>query len=242
MSTIPETSTQSAEKSNGLATYLKVLYAPGEAFATLSRVPTWGWAAVIAVFLTVAGTFIMLPATIHFAHAAQERQLAQMPADQAANAREAMARIPQWATGVGAVIGAAVGPWVYWLLVAVVFIIGAALGGGDARFKLAWASVVNLNIIALVGGVITWVTIALRGPEGVNTMSDLYVLPSLAMFVHGSPKLEAFLYGFNIVYIWLFIVAVVALERVLKVRRGAAITTVLVFAIASAGFGALFAR
>jgi hypothetical protein len=242
MSSMPQTSVQSSDKSNGLATYFKVLYAPGEAFAMLSRVPTWGWAATIAIILSVAGAFLILPSTVHFTHVAQERQLAQMPADQAANARETMAKIPQWATGIGVVVGAIIGPWFYWLIVALVFLVGAALGGGEARFKLAWVAAVNLYIIALVGAIITWATISLRGAESVNTMSDLYVLPSLGMVVNGSPKLEAFLYGFNIVNIWFLVVAVIALGTVLKVRRGAAIATVVALAIVSAGFGALFAK
>jgi hypothetical protein len=242
MSTTPETSAQSLEKPNGLATYLKILYAPGEAFATLSRIPTWGWAAAIAIVLSLAGAFLIMPATMHFAHVAQERQLSQMPADQAANARETMAKIPQWVNGVGAIVGAVIGPWFYWLIVAVVFLIGAALGGGEARFKLAWVAAVNCYIIALLGAIITWATISLRGPDSVSTMSDFFVLPSLGMFVHGSPKLETFLYGFNIINIWFFVVAVIALQQLLKVRRGAAIGTVVVLALVSAGFGALFAR
>ena len=55
-----------AERANGLATYLKVFYAPSEAFATLARVPTWGWAAIIGVILTLVSTLILMPATLHY--------------------------------------------------------------------------------------------------------------------------------------------------------------------------------
>lgn len=243
MSTTRETIARPpAERSSGLATYLKVLYAPGEAFATLARVPTWGWAAIIASALALVSAFILMPATMHYTHIAQEQQLSQMSADQAATARETMAKIPQWTYGLFGIIGGVVGPWVFWLLTAVVFLIGAALGGGEARFKGAWVSAVNLYIIALIGTIIAAAIIALRGAESVNTVSDLLALPSLGMLVHGSPKLFAFLYGFNVINIWFYVVAVIALEQVLKMSRGAAVATVVVFAVLAASLGAVFAK
>ena len=51
-----------------------------------------------------------------------------------------------------------------------------------------------------------------------------------------------FLYGFNIFNVWLYIVAVIALEQVMKMSRGAAIATVVVLALLGAGIGALFAK
>ena len=72
------------EKANGLATYFKVIFAPGDAFATLARAPMWGWAALVGTVLTVVGTIVLMPATLHFIHATQEQSLSQMSADQAA--------------------------------------------------------------------------------------------------------------------------------------------------------------
>lgn len=243
MTTTPEVvSAASEQRANGIATYLKVLYVPGEAFATLARVPTWGWAAIIGIILTLVGSFILMPATMHFTHLAQERQLSQMPADQAAAARQAMSRIPSWVYPVFGTVFAGLLPWVFWLIGAIVFVIGASLGGGEARFRGAWVCAVNLYIIAAVGSIISAVIVALRGVESVNTAADLYALPSLAMLVHGSPKLEMFLYGFNIINIWFYIVAVIALEHVMKMSRGAAIATVVVLALLGACLGALFAK
>ena len=53
---------------------------------------------------------------------------------------------------------------------------------------------------------------------------------------------RAFLAALNIVNIWFYIVAVFALERMLNMKRPGAITTVVVYALISAGLAAAFAR
>jgi Yip1 domain len=243
MSTTPEAMVPPpSNRGSGLATCLKVLYSPGEAFTTLARVPTWGWAAVIGIVLTVVATIVLAPATTHFAHIAQERQFAQMPADQAAAARAAVAKFPDWFYPVFGTVGAFIVVWIFWLIGAVVFVVGAALTGGEAKFSGAWVSALNLYIIGAVGAIINSVIVALRGAASVNNSTDLYALPSLALVVHGSPKLTMFLYGFNVIYIWYYVVAVIALEAVMKMSRTASIVTVLVLALLSAGLAALIAK
>lgn len=241
MSTTSESLT-APEPANGLATYLKVLYAPGEAFTTLSRVPTWGWAAILGVVLTMVGTVILSPATTHFAHVVQQQRLSQMPADQAAAARQAIARVPEWVYPLSGIVGGFIFVWILWLISAVVYVIGAAVSGGEARFGGAWACAVNLYIIPVLGTIVSDIIVVLRGVSNVNTQTDLYGLPSPAMLFNASPKLATFLYSFNIVYIWLYIVAVIALERVMKMGRGAAIATILILALLLAGLGALFVK
>ena len=245
MSTTPEApAAQPPEKAEGLATYLKVIYAPGEAFATLARVPTWGWAAIIGSILAIAAALLILPASMHYSHIVQEQQFSQMPADQAAAAREVTAKIPQWVYPLAAIIFTPIVTWFVWLFEATGFLIGAALGGGEARFRNAWAAAINAYLIlalgSLGGGIILW----LRGPDNVNSPSDLFALPSAAMFVHAEAhKLGAFLYyALNIASIWYYVVAVVALEQALKMSRVAAIVTVIILALLGAGIPALFAK
>jgi hypothetical protein len=231
-----------AERANGLQTYLKVFYAPSEAFTTLARVPTWGWAAIAGVVLTLVSSVILMPATLHYTHIAQEQSLSQMSADQAAAARETMAKIPSLVYEIGGVVGAIIVPWLVWLVGASVFLIGAALGGGEARFKNAWVSAVNTYGVAAIGSIISAIIVALRGADNVNSTMDLYASPSLAMLVHGSPKVAAFLYAFNVFNLWYYVVVIIALEHMLKLSRIAAIVTVVILALLSAGVGALFAK
>jgi hypothetical protein len=242
MSMTSEGPSTPAERPSGLATYFKVLFSPGDAFATLARFPMWGWAAIGGIVLTLIGVVILMPATLHFTHAVQAQRLSQMPADQAATARQAMAKIPDIVYQASGLVGGFIVVWLFWLVGAVIYVIGAALTGGEAKFLGAWVIAVNIYIIGAVGSVINNVIVMLRGADNVNTQGDLLALPSLTMLVHGSPKLEAFLYGFNIFNIWLYIVAVIALERVMKMSRGASIATVVVLALLGAGLGALFAR
>jgi hypothetical protein len=243
MSTTPDAAAvMPAQRSNGLATYFKVLLAPGDAFATLARVPTWGWAAIAGMILMAVASLILSPANVHFSHIAQAQRLAQMPADQAAAARQAMARIPDSVYVIFGVVGALVVSWLIWLVSAVVFIIAASLSGAEARFLGAWVIAVNIYVIGLVGAIVNSVIVMLRGVASVTTAADLYALPSLAMVIHSSPKLAVFLYTFNIINIWLYIVTIIALERVLKMSSGAAIVTVLVLALITAGLGSLFVK
>jgi hypothetical protein len=243
MSTTPETVAQaSGERSNGLATYFKVLYAPGEAFGALARIPTWGWAAIIGVIMTIIATAIGIPAILHLIQAQTEKSLQQLPADQAATQRAVMAKIPQMVYIIASCVQALLIPWIAWLIGGVIFLMGAALSGGEARFKWAWVAAVNLYIIPALGAIATYVIVALRGAATVASSTDMFSLPSLAMLVSGPVKLQAFLYGFNILNVWYYIVAVIALERMMKMSRPAAIVTVVVLAIFGAGLGAAFAK
>jgi hypothetical protein len=231
-----------AERSNGLATYVKVLYAPSEAFATLARIPTWGWAAIGGIVLTLIATMIGLPAILHLIQAGQQKALEQLPADQAAAQRQILAKVPH-AVYVGiSLVQAFVIPWLVWLFGAVIFAIGAALGGGEARFKPAWVGAVNLYIIGALGAVVSYVIVALRGAENVSSAADLFALPSPAMLLHGSVKFEAFLNAFNVVNIWSYVVTVIALEHLMKMNRTAAIVTVVVLALLGGGIAAAFAK
>ncbi len=244
MSTSPPDTVAPAksESSNGLATYFKVLYAPGEAFSTLARVPTWGWAAIVGIILTIIATAIGIPAIIHLIQATQEKSIQQMSADQAAAQRAILAKVPQAVYVVIAFVQGLLLPWIFWLVGAVVYLVGAALGGGEARFKSAWVCAVNLYIIGALGALAGYLIIALRGAASVSSAADMYALPSLAMLVSGSVKMQAFLYSFNLVNIWLYIVAVIALEQVMKMSRTAAIVTVVVLALLGGGLGAVFAK
>jgi hypothetical protein len=235
------TTTAAPQNSNGLATYLSVLWAPGEAFDRLRQAPTWGWAAVIGIALILISTIISLPEIAKVAQIAQDQRLATMSADQAAAARQAMASM-KGLTPVFAIVGVLVVPWIIWILSALVYTIGGALSGAGAKFSLAWVVAVNLGIIAFVGAVVNAIILVGRGPDAISSPLDQYTLPSLGMLVHDNVKLATFLNAYNVDYLWLYIVSIVALERTLLMKRGAAIATVVIYSLLGAGLGAAFAR
>lgn len=235
------TSSAAGQKSNGLSTYLSVLWSPTAAFDQLRATPTWGWAALIGIALLLVATIISMPEIMKVAHIAQQQQLATMSADQQANARQAMAStsglIP-----VFAIVGVLVVTWIIWLISAVVYAIGGALSGAGAKFSLAWVVSVNLGIIAFVGALVNGIILALRGPDAISSALDEYTLPSLGMLFHDNVKLATFLNTYNVDYVWLYVVAVIGLERTLLMKRGAAIATVVVYSLIGAGIAAAFAR
>ncbi|MBC5825883.1 MAG: YIP1 family protein [Candidatus Eremiobacteraeota bacterium] len=226
---------------NGLATYFSIVPTPKAAFAQLARTPMWGWAAVAGIVLTLIGSVLAAPATAHFAQIMQQQRLAQLPADQRQQAAAAMAASASFVNFFIAA-GGVVTPWIVWLVTAAIFLAGAALLGGQARWKLAWVAAVNAYVISAIAAVIYGIILRLRGPLSVNSTADVYVLPSLSQFVHGSVKLAAFLAAYNVMYIWYYIVAIIALEQILKLRRSAAIGTGIAVSLLSAGYAALVSR
>ena len=244
MSTTLEAPAQAPEKANGLATYLKVSYSPAEAFDALARVPTWGWAALIGSILAIVGGLLVVPSSMHLSHIVQEQTFSQMPADQAAAARAITAKIPQWIYPLSTIVFTPIVTFFIWLVVALVFLGGAALSGGEARFRGAWTATLNAGIIPALGAVVAGVILWLRGPDSANTAKDLYALPSPDMFLNvASVKLAAFLfYSLKIASLWWYVVAVLALEHVLKMSRTAAIVTVAIIALVQGGLLALLAK
>lgn len=227
-----------ASRFAGLITYFSILFSPKAAFDRLSRVPTWGWAAVIGTLLVIVAVILFTPAQLHLASAMQQKQLSQMSAEQQAAFKTNAAQI-QAVSKIFIYVISLISPWFVWLVSAVVFLIAAALSGGEAKFSKVWVLSVNVFVVWGIAGVINAIIVSLRDPSTVNSPLDVMGLPSLAPLVHGSPKLAAFLFGYNPLYIWYYVVVAIGLERVLKMSRTAAIVTVVVASLIWAAFGTL---
>ena len=235
------TGTPAVEKSNGLANVLAVITSPSAAFEQLARTPTWGWAALVCIALLVAATLISFPEQVKVAHVAQAAALANMSADQQAQARQNMAAF-EGVTRFFILAAGFIGPWIVWLISAIVFTIGAAIGGGTSRFSLAWVASVNAAVVAFIAAVVNAVILALRGPDAIGAPLDAYTLPSLGMLVHGSVKFQALLNTYNVGNLWYYVVGIIALERMLNVRRPVSIVVIVVYSLITAGFAAAFAK
>jgi len=226
---------------SGLATYFSIPFSPTAAFERLNRVPTWGWAAIIGIILTLVGFILLSPAQMHMTAVITQQRISEMPADQQAQARASMASVAN-ISKIFIYIVALLIPWFTWLISAVVFLIGAALGGGEAKFSRAWVLAVNTYVIVGIAFVINGIIMAFRDPTTVNSQIDIMALPSLALLVHGNVKLAAFLYSFNVLYLWYAVVAIIGMERYLKVSRTVAIATVIIYNLLSALLGMASAR
>ena len=226
---------------DGLKTYFSVLFSPAAAFERLSRVPTWGWAAIIGIALTLVAMVLIAPAQLHMTAVMQNERVSQMPADQQAQARAVMASATA-VTKVAIYIVTFIIPWFAWIVSAVVFLIAAALGGGEVKFAKAWVAAVNGYVIYGIASIVNATIVRMRDPNSVNSPTDIMSLPSLGLFVHGNPKLAAFFFTYNVLYIWSYVIAVIALERMMKVSRTAAIVTVVIYSLLWALIGMLSAR
>lgn len=214
-------------KLNGLITYFSILFQPKTAFERLRAVPMWGWAAIAGIVLTMVTIWLSAPAQLHFASVMQQQRISQMPADQQAQAKAAIAQMGP-VMKVFLAIGGLIGPWFGWLVAAVVFLIAAALTGGEAKFRSAWVASVNSYVVYGISGVVNSVILSMRDPSTVNSMADVVGVPSLGLLVHNNPKLYGFLAAYTVLNIWYYVVVVIALEQVLKIpRRSAIIATVL---------------
>jgi hypothetical protein len=233
--------TAPAERANGLATYFGVLFSPGEAFETLSRVPMWGWACLLGLVIVVIGSIVGLPATIHIAQVAQQAQIAQASADQQQAMRDAIGKT-QGLLPVFIVVGAVIFPWVSWVITALVIMAGAAIGRGAVNFGNAWVLSVNTFIIPALGALIGNTILRLQGAENISKASDAYAIPSLAMLVHGDPKTAAVLYAFNVINIWYYVIFAMGLQRMMKMSTAAAWVTTIVFAVILALIAMAFAK
>jgi hypothetical protein len=230
-----------AEPASGVTTYFGVLFSPNEAFETLARVPMWGWACIFGMLITIVASIVGLPATIHIAQVAQQAQIAQSPADQQQAMRDAIGKtagLLQYFI----IIGSLVVPWIAWIIAALVVLAGAALGRGVAIFGAAWALAVNSYAISALGALVANVILRLQGAENITRASDAYVLPSLAMLVHGDAKTGAMLYAFNVVNLWYYAILALGMQRMMKMSAMASWVTVIIFSVLLALLGMAFAK
>ena len=136
------------------------------------------------------------------------------------------------------IIGSFIGPWINWILVAIVYLLAAIASRGRTSFVSALALTINLFIIPAVVALINSIILALRGPEAVSGPADAVALPTLATLVHAPPKIDAALSTIGIFALWYWIVGAFGLERTLDVKRPLAIGVMVFFAVVTAGLAA----
>jgi hypothetical protein len=192
----------------------------------------------LGMLLTLVATLISQPAQLHVMAVSEAHRIAALaPADRL---RERLA-IAQTSGFIGSflMIGALLGPWVVWLCIAIFFFISAAIGAGKARFAAAWVAALNSYIVLAVALIANALLVALRAPSSLHSSLDLARLPNLGMLVAHDRVVAAFLFAYNPLYIWYYVVVAIALERLLGMPRAAAIAATVAYSLAHGVIAAL---
>jgi len=231
--------TEATPKASGLKTALDVVIAPKEAFESIRRTPTWGWALLIVIVVYAISTYLTTPALLHATQADWPRQvaanpsLAQMTPDQQQRALAFGLKIVQFVWLFSPII--AIIAIVIQTLVMLVF---KALGKGSGSFGALWAAAINIQVPVLaLNSLVTALIVIVRGPDSFNSSAAIQTaMPSLALLVDTSAvKLHAFLASFNPFTLWGCGLTIAAMVIVARVDRTMAWVTGIVWLLVSAG-------
>jgi hypothetical protein len=208
---------------NGLKTAWDAIVAPKEAFAAIRVVPVWGWALAIAILLSAAGSYLVVPALQHAFTADFPRMVAQNPAlsDLTPAQRQAQLAVSVRIFSF-AWIFTIFGVPFYCLVNSVIMLVFDKLGRGDGTFAKYWASACNIGIVAYGLQSLVFGAIALaRGANSFGSMAAFQsAMPSLALLAPAAaPKLHAFLATVSVFSVWSTGLTIGALAVVGRAQR-----------------------
>jgi hypothetical protein len=222
---------------DGLTTYISVIAAPRRAFTHLADAPTWGWAAVGGILLTLAALLISEPAQLHMLAVSEAHRVATMPASDRLREHIASAQVAPYVRSLF-IFGAMATPWIAWALIASFLFVAAAIGRGRLSFGAAWVAALNSYAVYGVAGVVNSILVALRDPSTMNAALDLVRLPSVGWLFPHNPALGAFFSAYNVLSIWYYAVVAIALQRLMRVQPAAAATAAFVYSLLCGLFAA----
>jgi len=206
----------------GLATYLDVVIAPRRAFARLAGAPTWGWAALCGLALTLVAVLVSERAQLHLLALSEAHRLAALPPGERLSERIAAAQVAPMRPALF-VIGALVAPWLYWSLLSVFFFLAAAIGRGQARLGSAWVLAINSYAPYGIAGVINALLVAVADPASLTSATSVVRLPSPRWLVHDDPRLAGFLSAYHVGDLWYLAIVALALHTLMRLSWLAAL-------------------
>jgi len=221
----------------GLVTYVWVLARPRAAFERLKNAPTWGWAAAIGLLLTLAAFLIAEPAQLHVLATSESHRIAALPPSERIRAQIVQLHISESHKTLF-IVGALVGPWITWFLMALFFFMAAAISRARASFGMAWVVALNSYVVYALGGVANAVLLAAHDPNHVNSALDLIAMPSLGWLFPHNQAIAAFLSAYGPFNIWYYVIIAAALIAVLKLPRAAAVVATIGYSLLLGFFAA----
>ena len=204
-----ETEARRGSFNGAVSTVLDMIVAPRDAFEKIRATPTWFWAYLIAVVLTMAGTILMAPAVKHAMSAGLPAQLAAMPniAKLPPDQQQAqIAKIMQinlliadftWLITIVAI------PLIV-VIQSLVMALANGIGKGDGTFRRFWSLGMNVAVPGGIGVLLTAFIVLIRGADSFSRAADVQTsMPNLGMLVPGGPHILAgFLSGISVIVLW----------------------------------------
>ena len=239
------TDAKTADRNAGLATVLETLVAPSDAFEKIRATPAWVWAYLIALVLTIGGSFLLAPAMKHAMVTGMPAQLAAMPTIAKLPPAEQQAQIARivsfqvliasfsWVIAIVAI------PLVV-ALQTVIMLLANRIGGGDGTFRRFWSLAMNVAVPGGIGVLLLAIITLIRGADSFVRVGDVSaVMPSLGTIVpFGPPFVHGFLGGITVIIIWQTILIALGMVRVARIAKPVAWSTAGLFALTIALFAA----
>ena len=236
---------RTVDRNAGLAIVLDMLVAPNEAYAKIRATPTWVWAYIIALVLTVAGALLIGPAMKHAMVTSLPAQLAAMPAIAKLPPAEQQAQIERimsvqvliarfsWAVSIIAIP----------LIVAIqslVMLLANRIGGGDGTFRRFWSLGMNVAVPGGIGVLLSGIIALIRGADSFTRVGDVSaVMPSLGMLVPPDLRFaHGFLSGVTVIILWQTVLIVLGMVGVARISKPVAWSTAGLFLLTIALFAA----
>jgi hypothetical protein len=206
----------------------EIFWAPGALMERLRERPHWIAALATVAILAALMAFLMQP---YSARAALSMIPDNLPAEQRAAAIER--------TQSGGLLGLAVAPAMLLLktlLTASILLGLATMLAGGGRFAPYFAACMHANLIQMVGGLVNFWILHLRGVDAVTTMMDLQWAIGLNLLVPTeSPVIHTLLSSVSLFELWYVAVLVLAVEKISRCGRGQAVAAALTYWVLAVG-------
>ena len=201
------------EKGKSLAALLlEVFTSPGKAFKEIAERPRFLAAGITLTIINLAFSLLTLPKVQEYSLIMLEKMKEMLPPDQVETLTQSMSAQTVATTTV---VGAIILPWFFWLVMAVILKIFAAVTDKDAPFRKMFAVSVYGYVPTIISGIITSIILCFTAAENIEKVSL-----SLAVF---SPSESGFLYYFlkscNPFTWWSLILWGIGAAAVMKAKR-----------------------
>jgi hypothetical protein len=216
---------------SGLLTAIDIIIAPQAAFERIAVAPTWAWALLLTIAVSVMYSFVTLPAAQHVVDAsvpqilAHNAQIASLPA---AEQPKQIARIMGF-YHFFVKINFIVQPFsilITALLQTVALLVINIAAKGKANFSRLWSLTANISVVGYgVTLLVMMLVIVLRGPEAFDSLAAIVnTMPGLGLLAPPDAHvLGAFLAPFNVTNIWASVLFVIGMRTIAGIKTVPAI-------------------